>query len=252
LAVLQKAGFNFGTGTAIPNYQDLSFKLHIPMKKNLLSVFGIGGISDIHFESSETTDSSNLFSRGNQDLKYKTSMGVIGASYTWFLTPDISIKTSMGYTYTGVQTIADSVGGGIRSAVYRDKSNAKRWILNSALNYKINASKQLNIGINAQNLGFNFRDSVKSNNSFRSLRNNDGNTWLLQAFANMKFRLSASTILNTGLHYQGLSLNQSQAIEPRMGITKQLSRKKKISAGAGLHSQVQNLQMYFRKNYFQL
>jgi hypothetical protein len=137
------------------------------------------------------------------------------------------------------------VGGGIRSAVYRDKSNATRWIINTALNYKINASKQLNIGISAQNLGFNFRDSVKSNNRFKSLRNNEGNTWLLQAFANMKFRLSPSTVLNTGLHYQGLSLNQSQAIEPRMGITKQLSRKKKISAGAGLHSQIQNLQMYF-------
>lgn len=249
LALLQKAGFNFGTGTAIPYYQDISFKLHFPFKKNQLSIFGIGGKSNIHFESSNTSDSTNLFSSATQDLKYNTSMGVIGASYTWFLNKSMYIRTSAGYTYTGVQTIADSVGGNVRSAVYRDQSNASKWLINSLYNYKISASKQLNVGINIQRLGFDFSDSVKVNNRFRSLRNNQGYTNLIQGFASLKFRLSETSNLVAGIHYQRLTLNNTEAIEPRIGFNKQLSKNKKISLGTGLHSQIQNMQMYFLQTH---
>lgn len=249
LAVLQNMGLNFGTGTAIPYYQDLSFKLHIPLGKNELNIFGIGGISNIHFESAENSDSTNFYSTGNQDLKYRTSMAVLGASYTHFLNAAMSIKTSFGVTHTSVQTIADSVGGNLRVPVYRDQSNAGRWILNTSYNYKISPSKQLTAGILVQNLFFTFNDSVRFENRFRSLRSNEGSTNLIQAFANMKLRLSGTTTLNLGLHYQQLTLNPSNAIEPRIGLIKLLSKKKKISFGAGMHSQIQNLQMYFLQTH---
>ncbi|MCC6817576.1 MAG: TonB-dependent receptor [Bacteroidia bacterium] len=249
LAVLQKIGLNFGTGTAIPFYQDISFKIHIPLKKNELNIFGIGGISNIHFESDGKTDSTNFYSGGNQDLKYRTSMGVIGATYTYFLNANMNIKTSVGYTYTGVKTKADSVGGNQRVGVYRDQSNTGRLIINSAFNYKINSSKQFNAGINLQNLYFDFNDSVRIDNNFKSLRNNSGNTYLLQGFSSFRYRLSTTTTLNLGLHYQMLTLNQSQALEPRVGIVKILSRKKKISFGSGMHSQIQNMQMYFLQTH---
>lgn len=249
LAVLQKMGLNFGTGTAIPYYQDLSFKVHIPLGKNELNIFGIGGISNIHFESADNTDSTNFYSSGNQDLKYRTSMAVVGASYTYFLNASMSIKTSVGVTHTGVQTIADSVGGNLRVPVYRDKSIAGRWVINSSYNYKISPSQQFTAGIIAQNLFFNFNDSVRFENSFRSLRSNEGSTNLLQAYANMKFRFSSTTTLNIGVHYQQLTLNSSNAVEPRIGLVKLLSKKKKISFGSGMHSQIQNMQMYFLQTH---
>lgn len=249
LAVLQKMGLNFGTGTAIPYYQDISFKIHIPIKKHQLSIFGIGGVSNIHFESDENQDSTNFYSTGNQDLKYRTSLGVVGLSYTHFLNSNMYIKTSLGYTYTGVQTIADSVGGNTRVGVYRDRSNASRMILNSTFNYKLSASKQFTAGVNVQNLAFDFNDSVRFENSFRSLRSNKGSTVLLQGYANMKFRLSQNTTLNTGLHYQVLTLNNSDAFEPRIGLVHQISKKKKFSLGSGMHSQIQNMQMYFLQTH---
>ncbi len=249
LAVLQNIGLNFGTGTAIPYYQDVSFKIQMPIKQHQLSFFGVGGISNIHFENSTTTDSSNFYSSGNQDLKYRTSMGVIGSSFTYFINTKMFIKTSIGLTFSGVKTVADSVGGNQRVGVYRDNSKSNKAILNSVFNYKINASKQLNIGINIQNLSFNFNDSVRVDNTFRSLRDNRGSTQLIQSFANMKFRLSQNTTLNTGLHHQWLTLNNASAIEPRIGLTYQLSRNKKLNFGSGLHSQIQNLQMYFLQTH---
>lgn len=247
LAVLQKIGLNFGTGTAIPYYQDLSFKLNFPMGKHNLSFFGIGGFSNIHFENSGQTDSSNFYSTGNQDLKYKTTMGVTGVSYTHVLNPRMYIKSSLGFTYTGVKTLVDSVSNDnvIRISQYRDNSSANNIVLNSLFNYKINAAKQFNLGINIQNPGFKFHDSARFGNSFKPLRNINGNTFLLQAFANMKYKLSPYTTLNTGLHYQGLKLNGSGAIEPRIGINHQLGNFDKISLATGFHSQMQNMQTYY-------
>lgn len=247
LAILQKIGMNFGTGTAIPYYQDISFKIDLPFKKDHLSIFGIGGISNIHFEYEDSRDSSNLYSNGNQDLKYRTSMGVAGLSYTRMFSNKLYLKTSIGSTYTGVETIADSVGDSKRVGVYRDKSRSSRLILNSVLNYKHNASKLFSLGINVQNIGFNFIDSVRENNNLKALRNDKGSTVLFQAFATYQYKFSQFTTLNTGLHYQQLTLNNSNALEPRIGITHQINRKQKLSIGAGMHSQIQNLQMYFLK-----
>lgn len=249
LAVLQRIGLNFGTGTAVPFYQDLSFKIDIPFRKDHISIFGVGGFSNIHFESSDSKDSSNLYSNGNQDLKYRTSMGMSGISYTRFINSKIYVKTSLGATYTGVQTIADSVGGLTRVGVYRDNSTSYKYILNSVLNYKYNASNQISFGVNAQNIGFSFNDSVRENNAFKTLRNDKGNTQLLQAFSNYQLKLSNASTLNLGLHYQFLSLNNTDALEPRLGFVHQINRKHKISFGTGLHSQIQNMQVYFLKTY---
>jgi hypothetical protein len=50
LGVMAAMGINFGTGTAIPEYQDLNLKLNFPSKKvGTVQVFALGGISAINF-----------------------------------------------------------------------------------------------------------------------------------------------------------------------------------------------------------
>ncbi len=247
LAFLQRLGMNFGTGTAVPYYQDITFKIDLPFKRDKLSIFGIGGISHIHFTNSDSKDSSNFYSNGNQDLKYRTRMAVAGISYTHFIGDKMYIKTSLGTTYTSVKTIVDSIGEKNAFGIYRDNSSTHRFILNSMFNRKINAQNNFSLGINIQDIGFHFNDSVRYNNGFRPLRNDDGNTWLLQAFALYQYKFNNRTTLNSGLHYQALTLNGSNALEPRLGLVHQLSRKKKLSIGAGMHSQMQNMQVYFLK-----
>jgi hypothetical protein len=52
------------------------------------------------------------------------------------------------------------------------------------------------------------------------------------------------------LHYQGLSHNGSQALEPRLGLQYQLSERQSLSFGLGLHHQMQPLQIYFFETPF--
>ncbi len=247
LAIFQKIGVNFGTGTAIPYYQDITFKIDVPLKKDKFSIFGIGGASNIHFTNADNKDTANLYSNANRDLKYKTSMGVAGAAYTHYFNSKIFLKTSIGSTYTGVNTLQDSVWSGGRKPEYRDNSKLMRYILSSTLNYKKSAAVNFTFGINAQNIRFNFNDSFYFDNAFHTLRNDKGNTVLFQTFITSQYKISPRTTLNSGLHFQTLTLNGSKAIEPRIGLTHQLSKNKKISFASGMHSQMQTMQTYYLK-----
>ncbi|MES2616310.1 MAG: TonB-dependent receptor [Bacteroidota bacterium] len=247
LAILQKMGLNFGTGTAIPYYQDMSLKIDIPLKKNKLTFFGIGGFSNIHFSDENSNDSSNLYANSNRDLKYSTRMGVLGASYTHYFTKQLFLKTVIGSTYSGVSTVQDSVWAGGRKPEYRDNSGLAKHLLISTLNYKRSSRHFYTLGINVQNIRFNFRDSLYYDNRFHTLRNDKGQTNLVQSFVTWQYKITEATTLNTGLHYQHLLLNNSQMVEPRLGLTHQLTKKKKISIATGLHSQMQSMQMYYLK-----
>ncbi len=247
LAILQKIGINFGTGTALPYYQDLSFKIDVPLKKDKLTIFGIGGISNIHFNSADNKDTSNLYSNANRDLKYRTGMGVAGAAFTHYFTSQLFLKTSVGATISSVKTIQDSVWEFGRQPEYRDNSSLQRYVLSSTLNYKKNAQQNFSIGINVQNIRYNFNDSLYFNNRFNTLRDDKGNTILFQTFITHQYKISQRTTLNSGLHYQALALNQSMALEPRIGLTHQLTQNKKISFASGLHSQMQTMQTYYLK-----
>ncbi len=247
LYVLSKIGLNFGTGTAIPNYQDITFKLDLPLGKHKLSFFGIGGTSNVHFTEKDNQDTTNFYGNSNSDLKYKTNMGVVGATYTHFVNSKANIKTSIGTTYTGVITAVDSVWDGGSRIDYRDNSSLVRHILNSAFNYKQSARSNYSLGLNIQNSRFKFKDSFFNQNKYFVLRNEQGNTSLLQLYATNQYKFNEETILNLGIHYQYLVLNGSQAIEPRIGISHQLNSNVKLSAGSGMHSQMQPLQMYFLK-----
>ena len=89
LGVFQAIGIEMGTGSAIPQYQDLTFKLNFPGTKfGRFSLVGIGGLSYIELHDSEVAaaneeDDSN-YNYGGVDLDYGSDMGVIGLSHLYF------------------------------------------------------------------------------------------------------------------------------------------------------------------------
>ena len=77
------------------------------------------------------------------------------------------------------------------------------------------------------------------------LRNTDGETMLTQAYVQWKHRFSQNLTLNaglTGLHYQ---LNNSAALEPRVGLAYQATDRSTFNLAYGLHSNLQPLLLYF-------
>ena len=80
---------------------------------------------------------------------------------------------------------------------------------------------------------------------WKKLRDTQGSNFLFQAWLQWQHRFSERLTLNSGLHYQQFSLNNSYAIEPRLGLKYQLNDKMSFNFGAGVHNQIQPLVVYY-------
>ena len=87
--------------------------------------------------------------------------------------------------------------------------------------------------------GFDF----ESNNN-RKVFDSKGDTYVLQAFIEWKYRLSERLTLNTGLHYLRFFLNNENSIEPRAGLIWRINKKHALSMGVGLHSRIEPISVY--------
>ncbi len=81
LGVMSAVGINFGTGTAIPYYQDITFRANFPTREaGTFSIFGLGGISQIDLISSGTEDTVDNIYNNDLDIYDRSKIGVVGIS----------------------------------------------------------------------------------------------------------------------------------------------------------------------------
>jgi hypothetical protein len=261
LGVFKAFGVNFGTGAAIPLYQDLSFKFNFPTKKyGKFTVFGMGGLSYIELLDSKadtTKKSANFYGNDGRDIYFTSNMGVVGASHEYFFNSSTYGKLVLAFSATSNTVRQDSVGrflstGSLNpNAIFTEYGNKfiqDRISLNYSINKKFNAKNTLNTGINIDRIGIDLKDSTIQTAPYgvwKKLRNSQGANFLLQAWVQWQHRFSERLTLNTGLHYQQFSLNNDYAIEPRLGIKYQLNDKMALNFGAGVHNQIQPLLVYY-------
>jgi len=260
LAAFQAVGFNLGTGSAVPYYQDLSFKMNFELNKNMnLSWYGIGGFSKINFKGKDA-DTTSFYSGARQNLLYKTNMGTSGLVFKHFFNEKTYQKIVLTSSINNVSTKNDSIGLEANGSgkvdynnitfKYGDKSNNTRMALRYFLNHKINTRFTISGSAYVDRIGYNFKDSVLETKGgiqyFRPLKNQKGNTFLYQAFVQTQYLATEYLTFNVGLHGQYLSLNKSASVlEPRFGANYKLSPKSSLNLGYGLHSQMQALSAYF-------
>lgn len=251
LAVFKYIGLDFGTGSAVPQYQDLTFKVDLPTKKaGKFSVWGIGGLSYVDLKQSDQSKGNNLYGYSGRNTSFKSNVGAGGVSHTYLLSGSSYIKTNIGISGQYNLITADRVDTSQHPVTirpeYRNTSYTIKYSANTTYNKKFNSRNFVNAGFYLDLYNTSFVDSIDSyGNGFVTLRNYTGQTLLGRGFIQWKHAFSEKLSLNTGFTYQYLLLNQSSAPEPRLGLKYEFSRKQSVSFGAGLHSQVQPLYIYF-------
>jgi hypothetical protein len=249
LDLVKKFGINFGTGAAVPAYQDLSVKINIPTEHlGTFSLFGLGGKSKIKF-SDEQKD--NFYSGDGESLDYQTSMAIIGLSNTYFFTPRTSGKATISWSGSTESVIKDDVLKDKNGAItirpdYRNNSFQNRLAFSYVLNQKLNPKNSFVAGFTYNQFHLNYIDSNRTEGSkFITLRNFKGDAGFVQGYGNWQTRPSDKLTINAGIYYQQLLLNNTYAIEPRAGLRYNLSNNQSLSFGIGRNSQLQVLQLYF-------
>jgi hypothetical protein len=252
LSVFKYLNIDFGTGAAIPQYQDITYKLEFPTKKfGKYTFWGIGGISFIDLKAKDQSKENNLYGYSGRNISYQSNVGASGISHVYLINPSSYIKTNIGVSGQYNLIIADridtSVVPNILSPEYRNKSYTLRYSFNTTFNKKINSRNFINSGVYADLFSTIF---VDSSNAFTGLgilplRDFKGNSVLCRVFSQWQHKLNQKLTLNSGISAQQFYLNHSFAIEPRVGLKYEISNNDAISFGSGMHSQLQPLYVYF-------
>lgn len=247
--------FKIKIGTdAVPNYQDISFKLNFPSKKGNLSVFGIGGLSKIAIlVSTYTKPTEEIYGEKDKDQYYATNIGMIGLSKSYVFNQNTYSKFTLSYQKDQVNSEDFKV---FRDSSYKVDSLVRklgynflngRLTANFELTKKYSANLTIKAGVIANRLDYDLKDSTYNEISYHFIHRLDytGNTWLIQPFAQAKYKFSDKFSINGGLHGQYLSLNNSQSFEPRAGFRWNFKPDQSLSGGIGAHSQMQPYYIYY-------
>lgn len=251
LSVFKAIGLDYGAGSAVPQYQDLTFKIDLPTKKaGKFVIWGIGGLSYAELLQSQQSKDNNLYGYSGRNTYFRSNVGATGISHTYLINSSSYIKTNIGasgqYNYIAADRIDTSMHPNTIRPEYRNTAYTIKYSGNFTYNKKFNSRNFINAGAYVDLYNTNYVDSIDTyGTGFVTLRNYKGNSLLTRLFIQWKHHFTEKFYINAGVSYQYLTLNNSQSPEPRLGLKYELTKKQSVSFGAGLHSQVQPLYVYF-------
>ena len=256
VALAGSAGLDIGTN-AIPDYRDLSFKLDFGVSNfGKLSIFGIGGTSDIEFLGAEI-DEDDIFAEPDADSRADSRLGIIGVKHNLLLGEHSYLRTIISVSRAENRFSQERYLDTLFMSSYantRVDDRTDRLAISSYYNVKHNSRLTTRIGITLERLSLTSDVSDREGNpdldmdglpDWQQVRDVDGKLFIYQPFVQSKYKLNERLTLNAGIHGQYLQINEDFIIEPRAALNYALTDKSKISLGYGHHSQVQPLPILF-------
>ncbi len=253
LGIFKTLGFEFGTGVSVPLYQDLNFKINLPTAgKGNLSVFGMGGLSEIDLKGSEADlgENKNLYGSENVDAYPRYKSGVAGVAYERSMSEKTYARLVAGISYTHERLKNDSlVRNGQQEVVSKylwneAKFGTTRYSASFLTRTKFNRRNTLTSGVmvdmtDADLYQHDYYENVSRDTVRLDVR--DRST-LYQFYSTWKHRFNSHWSVQAGMHAQYYDQNSQWAVEPRMGL--QFipgDGRQSISLGYGLHNQAQHI-----------
>ncbi len=233
-------GVTFG-GESI-KFQDLAFNLNFPTKKaGTFMLYGMGGISSNVFAAVRDTAQWKVQKDGF-DINFKNRMGAVGMTHSINLG-----KKVLWRTVVAVSGLKNSREGFVLSKVtlqrfliQTDSSLKNRISFSTNVNFKINDQNIIKVGLLATHQ---FDRLYSRSSDKKSAGQAEG--LLIQPYFNWQFSVSPRLTTNVGLHYLNYTFNQTKSLEPRLSAQYQASDNQSISFAYGLHSQLQQPEIYF-------
>lgn len=245
------------TGTsAIPFYQDLSFKVNLgETHAGRFELFGLGGRSTIDFLG-EDIDETDLFADPNEDAFVSNELGLMGLAHTLRLSKNTYLKTSFGAStnynqYLQDNRMLDNDGDLIDKYRATNVTNREnRYTITSTLNTKFNARWSMRAGFLNETYDLNLFAEDRDMRASIPDADNDGvpdyflttsdveeRFNLLQTYLQAEYKLTDNLSTTFGLHAQYHEFMKESILEPRAALSWQSSPIQRWSLAYGLHAQ---------------
>lgn len=234
LGILDGLGLVTDFADVIPNFQDLSFKIHLPTEKaGTFSVWGFGGLS-------EQKDRDPSF-----PSTYGSDLGVGGLSHKIFLGENTFLESGLIYSHQQIQDVSqdlefdESFEGRFTNRTIRAKLQ---------INHKFNAKFSLRGGVIGSYKEFDASEKETFGSETFVTVDEKGDATIWQSYAQGQYRLTENLELNLGVHALYFALNETHSIEPRAGLKWNFRPQSSLSLGYGRHSRVEALNLYFARD----
>jgi len=243
--VAQAVGIDIGT-TALPSYQDLSFKLNSGTTKwGRFSLFGILATSSIDISSG---NANSLYGGGRDGHDLSSQIGILGLKHFKQLNEKSYVSSTIGLNYSKTNQLAyfvDSTGYSYNTEENTTTKTGYNFM--TSYNSKINSRLFVKVGAQAEvmNLYLYLRGRRNEQESWKQTWDYNSYTALAQAYMHAKYSISDKLSMNAGIHAQEFFLNHSFSVEPRFGLKYEANGTSSFSLGYGLHSQMQPINVYF-------
>lgn len=260
MEVFHAMGLEFGTGTAIPQYKDLTFKVNVPTKKyGNFNLIGLGGISFIELNDSESSllnkeDDLN-YNYGGVDLDYGSDMAVLGLSHQYFLNERSRLETNISVLGNRATTHIDSLkfdenGSIIQNSnylFYNSIGTEIKYSFSTHLKTKLNSKNNTSFGIYYDTYHVDYLDSFRlyKINGFAKYFDITGNISMLRGYGQWQHIFNSKLKLNSGIYSAYNSINDEFVLEPRVNMRYNITPSQSLSFGYGLHSIMQPRMYYF-------
>ena len=249
LGVFQALNIDFGTGSATPEYQDITFKVNVPTSKwGKFTIFGIGGKSNIDLlGSEEDLEEGNLYGDENFNNYVNYRTGIAGISHMFYFDNNTYYKLSLAASRQEEHFYSDSLSIEDRTPISNESADLinNKYSAHLLFSKKFNARNLLTTGVILDLYDFDLVNTRLVPEDERSIRNVKGQSLLTQAYVQWQHRFSDQLTLNTGVNFQHFEVSNSKALGPRAGLQYQINDKQIFGLGYGYHSQIQPLESYF-------
>ncbi|MBK6291959.1 MAG: TonB-dependent receptor [Ignavibacteria bacterium] len=249
LGVFKGLGINFGTGSAVPDYQDANVKLSTKLgEAGTLTLFGTGGKSDVAFYGNDVdTTAVDLYGDPDRNTEVDYQTGWLGLSYEHILNENTFAKILVGASGTFEQYKGDSINPQTREAYHDEEAEltTTRYSVAGNIRHKFTNRTSITGGFFVDRTKYDLYriENIGLSNELVNIDIEDDAT-LSQGYAQLRTRLTEEFTVNAGLHAQYYTLGDAVAVEPRAGIVWSVSPTMSLNAGYGLHSQAQNIYVY--------
>jgi hypothetical protein len=248
LGLISKMGVKIGDASTI--FQDLSYNIYLPTKRlGNFTIFGFGGLSNQTFISNKDSVLWKENPNKQYEMRFAANTGATGITHTKLFDNQSYLKTIIAFSGTANNQDIDKLTNTYQFAPESKENFLQNKVtLSSVYTQKLNARSSIRAGVILNSLGFGLskKDNRDTNIVLERIKA-DGRTESLQTFCQLNYKPIEKLTMNVGLHYNQLMLNHSYSLEPRASVRYDISSRHNITAGYGLHSQIQPIGVYFAK-----
>ena len=232
----------------VPRYQDLNLKFTFPTKKaGTFTITGMGGISNIDIFDSEKKEDKWMFPDYGEDLANGSNLGVLGLTHQILLSSKTRLKNMIyvvgSLVHTKIDTFSNMVTLPAPWAGERSEEIKASW--STQIFHKFSSRNSMDAGVFIDYYWMSFADSLMWKGSFLVNTGTKEKMAFLRGFTQWRHAFSDRFSMTSGIFGSFLTLNNSWALEPRLGFEWVINQRHSLNFGTGLYSQMQPRVIYF-------